>query len=1065
MPKRKQARPADSDNDFTITSEESASEDEYASSSELDSEERDSPPLKPSAAPRSSRRQSSRALASPVRRRKEAHLGALEKLKSARKAQETRKKTAPARAEKPPPNVPEPLEDSLSDQEKSPSLSPPPSTRKRARARARLGSNRNVKKPNQLLLGHRDYREVDGDGTYTDDDDLAAFIASDSDEEEEQEEEHSEHAVSSSEDDVSEEDKRPAAKKKGTGRAGATGKASKSRTAGLATRTTAPGKKKGTLEKKVKKKRQYTSSDEEMDQDKEKTEADEERFLSSAERKRLKLKPEVVIVSSSSESEEDSAAVLAATTNAAADNGTAVCTSSQSPKTRKRLRKIAGQEDKDKELSAPLPPSPRTLLELREKSLRAALNAATSLSDVDRRRLEKALTVTKDTSNDATPVEKLGKERTDATATATMEKDPAEKIKRALRERPERPRLTAAQRIAQNQAAFKAKIQDPNRFDIGNDNENATDSDVNRGDNDYSSEATPNISGENEEEEEEGGGGGISGGPSEDSEGSLRDLIVHDGEEEHLQSEGLAEGQQTTRTPVWQEAVESLRIGPRSDEDCFYDYIEYLIMCYVDPTYKARINESPEHKAHFQYSVRRIETKMTTARDAVHSEAWRSCSRGFLEAVEWLPGAKSQWDPESVREESNYDMGNYNWEDDDEGVHTKCAACNRKKSHATRKIFFKGRPRPPPEDESWQDVPSNQKLSEKYLAASPVYKKKREDVTRGGPLGASRAVATAAGTGGTRQGGGRRGFQMGFRGQEDGDDDDNYNSDDSLSHFIRSHRSSHLVKEQEEESSEEEIGRRGGGGSKGAPKADLPFDPKRGPTGLYIEREFPVGRQCSVRLMLYHGMFHWKHRLLARLKFELKEERRRRIRSHDLIDPGSVSDGVLSNEPLKIALWRNFEELTAMGEAHQLAGGEIGNSAWSGGPAANPHRQVVAVLAALHDDSDGEESDVYWGVPGEGDDDDGAEENQEGEDDDEGAASRGDRKRRKVAQMYRKKQRRLPTRAGESTSPSNNAAAKKSREEGAGRPDGRAQQVDIRNFFGGSPVKEEEEQRKTGRIK
>ena len=93
-------------------------------------------------------------------------------------------------------------------------------------------------------------------------------------------------------------------------------------------------------------------------------------------------------------------------------------------------------------------------------------------------------------------------------------------------------------------------------------------------------------------------------------------------------------------------------------------------MCYVDPTYRDRINESPEHKALFQHSVRRIETKMTAARDAVHSEAWRSCSRGLLEAVEWLPAAESGWNPRAPT--TTYEDDMESWED-------RCDACNRKK--------------------------------------------------------------------------------------------------------------------------------------------------------------------------------------------------------------------------------------------------------------------------------------------------------------------------------------------------------------------------------------------------
>lgn len=116
--------------------------------------------------------------------------------------------------------------------------------------------------------------------------------------------------------------------------------------------------------------------------------------------------------------------------------------------------------------------------------------------------------------------------------------------------------------------------------------------------------------------------------------------------------------------------MEVLGIGQRKEKECFFDYIEYLTMCYIDPTYRARINASAEHKMHFQTSVRRIETKMTTARDAVHSEAWRSCSRGLLEAVEWLPAAESGWDPHNPTTDS--EEGWERWTE-------RCDACNRKK--------------------------------------------------------------------------------------------------------------------------------------------------------------------------------------------------------------------------------------------------------------------------------------------------------------------------------------------------------------------------------------------------
>ena len=49
--------------------------------------------------------------------------------------------------------------------------------------------------------------------------------------------------------------------------------------------------------------------------------------------------------------------------------------------------------------------------------------------------------------------------------------------------------------------------------------------------------------------------------------------------------------------------------------------------------------------------------------------------------------------------------------------------------------------------------------------------------------------------------------------------------------------------------------------------------PRRGPRG---REAFHVGRFCCARLVLYHTLVHWRHRLLARLTRELKSERRRR---------------------------------------------------------------------------------------------------------------------------------------------------------------------------------------------
>lgn len=204
----------------------------------------------------------------------------------------------------------------------------------------------------------------------------------------------------------------------------------------------------------------------------------------------------------------------------------------------------------------------------------------------------------------------------------------------ALRARPARPRLTAAQRIQAQQAEFLTQQE---QQDAGEGEEEEP--------RELTDEGEPSSSsggGVVEEEEEQEDGGGLAG--------ALR---------------------ATERSPGWQRAVEAIGIGARSDRECFKDYLEYLTLCHVDPTYRSRILDSPQHRAHYQRSVKRVEASMTAARDAVHSEAWRSCAPGLLEAVEWLPGATSGWDPDNPTAEAGEDA----WEEWSE----RCDACNRRK--------------------------------------------------------------------------------------------------------------------------------------------------------------------------------------------------------------------------------------------------------------------------------------------------------------------------------------------------------------------------------------------------
>lgn len=133
-----------------------------------------------------------------------------------------------------------------------------------------------------------------------------------------------------------------------------------------------------------------------------------------------------------------------------------------------------------------------------------------------------------------------------------------------------------------------------------------------------------------------------------------------------------------------------------------------------------------------------------------------------------------------------------------------------------KRLVFRGRPRPPHNEEIWEDATANRRLSDAFLKVSPVYKKRRKR-------------------------GGRHGFQMGFRG---GSPEPGQTGEDDR------------------------------------PQADLPFDVEKGPSGEEsVRKEFHVGRHCSARIISYHGLFHYKHRLISRLKLEIKKEiARQRVR-------------------------------------------------------------------------------------------------------------------------------------------------------------------------------------------
>ena len=164
-----------------------------------------------------------------------------------------------------------------------------------------------------------------------------------------------------------------------------------------------------------------------------------------------------------------------------------------------------------------------------------------------------------------------------------------------------------------------------------------------------------------------------------------------------------------------------------------------------------------------------------------------------------------------------------------------------RRSHATKQLVLKGRPYTP----LWGDAALilNRRLSDQYAKTSPVFQMRQRSVLAEEEQEQEeqleegreqRRVAAGQGTPGGRPGGGRPPVS---------------------------------------------------GGQEGRP----------GPAvASYQRREFQVGRYCCARLVLYHGLFHWKRRLLSRLKREVKGElRRRKVGAH----VGGVDAGGLLQAP------------------------------------------------------------------------------------------------------------------------------------------------------------------------
>lgn len=399
---------------------------------------------------------------------------------------------------------------------------------------------------------------------------------------------------------------------------------------------------------------------------------------------------------------------------------------------------------------------------------------------------------------------------------------------------------------------------------------------------------------------------------SSDLQGRLKDEQLQRREDQEEPEGSLASFLDKTcenDEKIQHDALFETRLGGMdraNDAELFTRFLEYRLMCIVEPTYCDQVKKSQSHRAYYGQAVKKVEEAVTAARDAVHSEAWRSCSKGLLEAMEWLPGADSEWSPMHM---SNVGNMVYDWEAGQCDILSRCDACNRKKSHATRVITFKGKPHPPGEDDCWEDTFGNRRLSDTFLNASPVYKRRRRRW-------------------------GRQGFQLGFASLNDSDEKGDEGRDD---------------KEEDD-----------------TPTPDMPFE-DADLHGEMVKKDFHVGEHCSARLLLYHALFHYNRRLRARLKAEVKYELARKSQNQQVCRaPGDVADRILNDDSLLESLYHNYLHLLRLAETYQFAGGEDARALKRA--AKDPHKELRLVMEELYENSDVEESSIDWSSAPQSDD-------------------------------------------------------------------------------------------------
>jgi hypothetical protein len=248
----------------------------------------------------------------------------------------------------------------------------------------------------------------------------------------------------------------------------------------------------------------------------------------------------------------------------------------------------------------------------------------------------------------------------------------------------------AAERIARAQAAFQAA---PSEGPPGSDDSGEVELLTDEGE--PSSSSAPEVDGIPGLRLKRGGGGGAAPRPGARAAAADAAAAAADAASRPPAAAPAPAAAPKKPEGAWRAEAELL-LGAPDECECFSLYVEYLLLCAIDPGYEASVAASARHRAHYGRAARSVEFTLQRARAAAASEAWRSSAPGLVAAAEALPRCESEWDRSGFHASGGGSAppsaeGGYGT-DHDEATFVPCAACARSRAHATRSVVFSGRP-------------------------------------------------------------------------------------------------------------------------------------------------------------------------------------------------------------------------------------------------------------------------------------------------------------------------------------------------------------------------------------